>query len=69
MSFGNEAPKSTNCVTGNRPVLNYRLYSMMSQLLDLPRRMPWVTGMLALVQYMVVAGPGGIGDTGSVLDR
>lgn len=69
MSSGNETPKSANSVTANRPVLNYRLYSMMSQLLDLPRRMPWLTGMLALVQYMVVAGPRGIGGKGSVLDR
>ncbi|KAL4896653.1 PXA domain-containing protein [Aspergillus ambiguus] len=52
-----------------RPVLQYRVYSMVSQLLDVPRRMPWLGGLLALLQYQVVAGPGRLGDTGSVLDR
>lgn len=69
ISYGSEAPKSAGNVTGKRPVLDYRLYSMISQLIDVPRRMPWLTGMLALMQYMILAGPGRVGDTGSVLDR
>lgn len=69
ISHGSEAPKSAGSVTGKRPVLDYRLYSMISQLIDVPRRMPWLTGMLALWQYMILAGPGRIGDSGSVLDR
>ncbi|KAL2826850.1 PXA domain-containing protein [Aspergillus cavernicola] len=54
---------------GKRPVLGYRLYGMLSQLLDIPQRMPWLGGLLALFQYLIVAGPGRVGDTGSVLDR
>ncbi|KAL4779685.1 PXA domain-containing protein [Aspergillus varians] len=54
---------------GKRPVLGYRLYGMLSQLLDLPRRMPWLGGLLALFQYLLLAGPGRVGDTGSLLDR
>ncbi|RMJ21862.1 PXA domain protein [Aspergillus sp. HF37] len=65
----NESPKSAGNVTGKRAVLDYRLYSMVSQLLDVPRRKPWLTGTLALMQHMIVAGPGRIGDTDSVLDR
>lgn len=68
ISHGNEAPKSAGSAS-NRGVLDYRLCNMVSQLLDVPRRMPWLTGMLSLMQYMAVAGPGRIGDTGSVLDR
>ncbi|RLL96636.1 hypothetical protein CFD26_104560 [Aspergillus turcosus] len=52
-----------------RPILNYRIYSMVSQLLDIPRRMPWLAGLLSLLQYLSLAGPGRLGETGSVLDR
>ncbi|KAL4871560.1 hypothetical protein BDV12DRAFT_163970 [Aspergillus spectabilis] len=52
-----------------RPVLDYRLYGMLSQLLDIPRRMPWLGGLLALFQYLILAGPGRVGDSGGVLDR
>ncbi|KAF9895388.1 hypothetical protein FE257_000293 [Aspergillus nanangensis] len=55
--------------SGKRPVLQFRAYGMASQLLDVPRRMPWLVGQLALFQHWVVAGPGRLGDTGSVLDR
>ncbi|RDW93582.1 PXA domain-containing protein [Aspergillus mulundensis] len=55
--------------TRKRPVLDYRLFGMLSQLLDVPRRMPWLGGLLALFQYFILAGPGKVGDTGSVLDR
>ncbi|OJK02813.1 hypothetical protein ASPACDRAFT_40126 [Aspergillus aculeatus ATCC 16872] len=52
-----------------RPVLKYRLYGMLAQLLDVPRRMPWLGGCLALVQHLILAGPGRLGDTDSVLNR
>lgn len=52
-----------------RPVLNYGLYGMLSQLLDIPRRMPWLGGLVALFQHLILAGPGRLGDTDSVLDR
>ncbi|KAL3478721.1 PXA domain-containing protein [Aspergillus californicus] len=52
-----------------RPVLGYRLFGMLSQLLDIPRRMPWLGGLLCLFQYLTLAGPGRVGGTGSVIDR
>lgn len=52
-----------------RPILNYRIYSMVLQMLDIPRRMPWLAGFLSLFQYLTLAGPGKLGETGSVLDR
>ncbi|GKZ17982.1 hypothetical protein AbraCBS73388_011419 [Aspergillus brasiliensis] len=45
-------------VSKKRPVLNYRLYGMVSQVMDVPQRMPWLGGMLALIQYLILAGPG-----------
>ncbi|KAL4981281.1 PXA domain-containing protein [Aspergillus falconensis] len=56
-------------VTGKRPVLDYRLFGMLSQLLDISRRMPWLGGLLALFQYLILAGPGKVGGIGGVLDR
>ncbi|KAL4927951.1 PXA domain-containing protein [Aspergillus undulatus] len=52
-----------------RPVLDYRVFGMLSQLLGIPRRMPWLGGLLALVQYLLLAGPGSVGGSGSILDR
>lgn len=56
-------------VTSKRPVLDYRVYSMVSQMVGIPRRMPWLSGMLALFQHLILAGPGRVGGTDGVLDR
>ncbi|KAE8135596.1 PXA domain-containing protein [Aspergillus pseudotamarii] len=67
---GNAIEASASCnPPRKRPILNYGLYGMFSQLLDIPRRMPWLGGLLALFQYLILAGPGRLGDTDSVLDR
>ncbi|KAE8349431.1 PXA domain-containing protein [Aspergillus coremiiformis] len=68
ISCTTEAPPSCSTLW-KRPVLDYRLYSMLSQLLGIPRRMPWLGGLLALFQYLILAGPGRFGSTDSVLDR
>ncbi|KAJ5636559.1 uncharacterized protein N7484_009872 [Penicillium longicatenatum] len=56
-------------ITNKRPVLDYRVVSMASQLFGMSRRMPWLSGLLALIQHLILAGPGRIGDTDGVLDR
>ncbi|KAJ5183466.1 hypothetical protein N7492_001082 [Penicillium capsulatum] len=61
--------ESSDGVTGKRPVLDYRFSSMVSQLLGIPQRMPWLSGCLSLGQHLVLAGPGRLGDTDGVLDR
>lgn len=60
---------SSDGVACKRPVLDYRLSSMASQLLGISERMPWLTGLFALVRHLILAGPGKLGDTDSVLDR
>lgn len=60
---------SSDGVTGKRPILDYRLSSMVSQLLGISQRMPWLSGLLALSQHLILAGPGRLGDTDGVLDR
>ena len=51
------------------PVIKYRLFGMVSQLLDVPRRMPWLGGSLALAQHLLLSGPGSLGETDGVIDR
>lgn len=63
-------PRSATASPVNqRPVLDFRLFSMVSELLAVPQRMPWLGGLLALFQHLVLAGPGRLGDADSVLDR
>ncbi|OQE47422.1 hypothetical protein PENCOP_c001G08897 [Penicillium coprophilum] len=55
--------------TSKRPVLDYRMYSMVSQIMGIPSRMPWLSGLLALFQHLILAGPGRVGATNGILDR
>ncbi|OAL74002.1 hypothetical protein A7D00_2031 [Trichophyton violaceum] len=51
------------------PVLEYRIFSVISQLLDISSRMPWLGGILALVYHLLMTGPGKIGTADGVIDR
>ncbi|KAJ5130923.1 uncharacterized protein N7515_006962 [Penicillium bovifimosum] len=53
----------------SRPVLDYRVFSMISQILGISWRMPWLSGFLALLQYLILAGPGRVGATDGIFDR
>ncbi|OKL60329.1 hypothetical protein UA08_04194 [Talaromyces atroroseus] len=52
-----------------RAVISYRAFSLVSQLVGVSRRMPWLSGSLSLIQSLALAGPGKLGDAGSTLDR
>jgi PXA domain len=65
----NEAPSWTAKTATRRPILDYKLFGMMSQLLDVPRRMPWLEGMLSLLRYGLLMGPGKLGETDRILNR
>ncbi|KAJ5960270.1 uncharacterized protein N7479_007420 [Penicillium vulpinum] len=56
-------------ITSKRPVLDYRMYSMVSQILGISWRMPWLSGSLSLFQYLILAGPGRVGATDGIFDR
>jgi hypothetical protein len=64
-----EGESSSDGVTGKRPVLDYRVFSMASTLLNISQRMPWLSGLVSLSQYLILAGPGRLGDTDGILDR
>lgn len=60
MEEGAEAP---------RPMLSFKILSVISVLLDLRSRMPWLSGSLALFQYQLIHGPFGLAATDGILDQ
>jgi hypothetical protein len=52
-----------------RAVVNYRLFSCMSAMLDLTVRMPWLAGSLGFCQFVLSTGPGLLGAANSTLDK
>ncbi|KZN91956.1 PXA domain protein [Penicillium chrysogenum] len=61
--------ESSDVTTSRRPVLDYRMYSMVSQILGISWRMPWLSGLLSLFQHLILTGPGRVGATDGIFDR
>lgn len=53
----------------HRPMLSFKILSVISVLLDLRSRMPWLSGSLALLQYQLIHGPFGLAATDGLLDQ
>ncbi|KAJ3485182.1 hypothetical protein NLG97_g6872 [Lecanicillium saksenae] len=51
------------------PVLNFKVWYCVGNLIQLDTRMPWLSGFLSLVQYQAVNGPGRLAGLNSPLDR
>ena len=64
-----DTPRSTEGSMGRLPVIKYRFFGMLAQLADVPRRMPWLGGLLALIQHQMLTGPGRLGESGGIIDR
>ena len=52
-----------------RPILSFKILSVMPVLLDLRSRMPWLSGSLALLQHQLIHGPFGLAATDGILDQ
>ena len=52
-----------------RAVVNYRLFSCISTMLDLTVRMPWLASSLEFCQHILSTGPGKCGGVNSTLDK
>ena len=53
-----------------RPILAFRTFSLVSTLIDFPRRMPWLSGSLLLVQHHMLTGAfKQVGATNGLLDQ
>ena len=51
------------------PVLAFRCWSAILRLVELDFRMPWLHGMLSMLQWAAINGPGEIGAVDGKLDR
>jgi hypothetical protein len=60
---------STTLSEDQRPILSMAVWSMFGNLIELKVRMPWLSGLLALLQHGALFGPGRVGDTDGALDR
>lgn len=58
-----EAPKNT------RPILDFKIFSLVSVVLNIPVRMPWLTGSLSLLQHQLINGPLRVGGTNGLLNQ
>lgn len=52
-----------------RPIIAMSIWPSLSYFLSMDLRMPWLTGFLALLQWILISGPGKVGNTNSRLDR
>ena len=51
------------------PLINYKFFSLVSSVLDLPLRVPWLSGSMSLLQSHLVNGPLSVGATDGILDQ
>lgn len=52
-----------------QPIIKLTIWTCISRLSALDQRMPWLSGMLSLLQWLLLRGPGRVGDTDGILDR
>lgn len=60
---------SDNLAPSKRAILNMKIWSCASSLLDLDGHMPWLCATLSMLQWTATAGPGRIGDTDGMIDK
>lgn len=51
------------------PVLAFRIWPAISNLIEMDMRMPWLCGALSFLQWTAITGPGRIADVDGVVDR
>jgi hypothetical protein len=51
------------------PVLGFRIWPVLSKLIELNVRMPWLLGTLSMVQWLALTGPGQVAAVDGILDR
>lgn len=61
--------RSTLPSSPQRPILDYRFFTLLSTLLDLATRMPWLIGLLSLCKHGILIGSGRLGAADSILEK
>ncbi|KAF7549584.1 hypothetical protein G7046_g8306 [Stylonectria norvegica] len=64
-----QASKPTTTSVDKAPVLSFRIWSCVGNLLETSSRMPWLDGFLSLLQVGAVRGPGQIAGLDGPVDR
>lgn len=59
----------THAETVKVPVLAFRIWPAISNLIELDLRMPWLSGTLSFLQWTAMTGPGRVADVDGALDR
>ena len=61
--------KSFHATQAPRPLVRFKIFSLISSILDVPLRAPWLLGSLSLLQYHLVHGPLTLGGTDGIIDQ
>lgn len=61
--------ETPSAVLMKRPIVGMHIWGCMSVVLSLNQRMPWLSGIISLVQWLSLHGPGQLCQTNSRLDR
>lgn len=61
--------KSAQPLRSIRPLLDFKIFSLIAAILDLPLRTPWLSGVISLLQYHLISGPFKFGATNGILDK
>jgi hypothetical protein len=62
-------PALRRTLASKQPIVSMKLWSCASRLVGLNSRMPWLSGLISMLHWGVLSGPGRVGDTEGVLDR
>lgn len=52
-----------------RPLVKFKIFSLISSILDVPLRTPWLSGSLSLLQHHLLGGPLSVGATDGIIDQ
>lgn len=64
-----ETSSRTRQVSSKQPILQMKIWSCASHLLDLDARMPWLSATISFLQWTAFTGPGEIGNTDGMVDK
>lgn len=61
--------KSFHTNQAPRPLVRFKMFSLIASILDVPLRAPWLSGSLSLLQHHLVHGPLTLGGTDGMIDQ
>ena len=64
-----DPPAARPSLERKRPIVSMKLWSCAARFVELDVRMPWLAGVMSMLHYGALAGPGRVGATDGVLDR